>query len=140
ALLHAAEVADATRDGARFGINATLDSIDVSKVHSYKDGVVSRLHKGLQGLVSSATIEYVEGHGRLAGPGQVVVGDRTLTAQNVVLATGSCARSVPGLEVGGRIITSDEAMTLAELPQRVGVLGGGVIGVEFASVFASFGA
>src|SRR5699024_1771190 len=86
ALLHAAEVADAARDGARFGINATLDSIDVSKVHSYKDGVVNRLHKGLQGLVSSATIEYVEGHGRLAAPGQVVVGDRTLTAKNVVLA------------------------------------------------------
>ncbi|WP_109473034.1 dihydrolipoyl dehydrogenase [Ornithinimicrobium cavernae] len=139
ALLHAAEVADSARDGARFGINATLDSIDLDKVHSYKDGVVGRLHKGLQGLVSSATIEYVEGHGTLAGPGQVVVGDRTLTARNVVLATGSYARSLPGLEIGGRIITSDQAMTLPELPERVIVLGGGVIGVEFASVFRSFG-
>ena len=140
ALLHAAEVADSTRESAKFGVNATLDSIDIAKVHAYKDGVIGRLYKGLQGLVSSATIEYVEGHGTLVGPGQVVVGDRTLTGKNVVLATGSYARTIPGLEIGGRIMTSDGAMTLAELPQRVVVLGGGVIGVEFASVFASFGA
>ena len=140
ALLHAAEVADSARDSAKFGVNTTLDSIDMGKVHSYKDGVVGRLHKGLQGLVSAATIEYVEGHGQLSGPHTVVVGDRTLTGTNVVLATGSYARSLPGLEIGGRIITSDQAMTLAEVPERVVVLGGGVIGVEFASVFRSFGA
>ncbi|USQ81625.1 dihydrolipoyl dehydrogenase [Ornithinimicrobium faecis] len=140
ALLHAAEVADSTRAGAKFGVNATLDSIDIAKVHSYKDGVIGRLYKGLQGLVSSATIEYVEGHGQLSSPTTVQVGERTLTGKNVVLATGSYARSIPGLDIGGRIMTSDQAMTLAELPERVVVLGGGVIGVEFASVFASFGA
>ncbi|QDO88371.1 dihydrolipoyl dehydrogenase [Ornithinimicrobium ciconiae] len=140
ALLHAAEVADSARTGAKFGVNATLDSIDLATVHSYKDGVVGRLYKGLQGLVSSATIEYVEGHGQLTSPSTVQVGDRTLTGKNVVLATGSYARTIPGLEIGGRIMTSDQAMTLAELPERVVVLGGGVIGVEFASVFASFGA
>lgn len=139
ALLHAAEVADSTRDGARFGINATLDSIDISKVHSYKDGVVGRLYKGLQGLVGSATIEYVEGQGRLTSSTTVQVGERTLTGRNVVLATGSYARSLPGLDIGGRIMTSDQALGLSELPQRVVVLGGGVIGVEFASVFSSFG-
>ncbi|WP_114905769.1 dihydrolipoyl dehydrogenase [Ornithinimicrobium murale] len=139
ALLHAAEVADSTREGAKFGVNATLDSIDITTVHSYKDGVVGRLYKGLQGLVSSATIEYVEGHGQLTSPTTVQVGDRTLTGRNVVLATGSYARSIPGLEIGGRIMTSDQALSLSELPQRVVVLGGGVIGVEFASVFASFG-
>ncbi|MCK0113972.1 dihydrolipoyl dehydrogenase [Ornithinimicrobium sp. F0845] len=140
ALLHAAEVADSARESAKFGVNTTLDSIDLATVHTYKDGVVGRLHKGLQGLVSSATIEYVEGLGQLTSPTIVQVGDRTLTGKNVVLATGSYARTIPGLEIGGRIITSDQAMTLAELPQRVVVLGGGVIGVEFASVFASFGA
>ncbi|USQ77520.1 dihydrolipoyl dehydrogenase [Ornithinimicrobium cryptoxanthini] len=140
ALLHAAEVADSTRASAKFGVNATLDSIDIAKVQAYKDGVIGRLHKGLQGLVSSATIEYVEGHGTLSAPGQVTVGERILTGKNVVLATGSYARSIPGLEIGGRIMTSDQAMTLAELPERVVVLGGGVIGVEFASIFASFGA
>ncbi|NLG20442.1 MAG: dihydrolipoyl dehydrogenase, partial [Actinomycetales bacterium] len=121
-------------------VNTTLDSIDLGKVHSYKDGVIGRLYKGLQGLVGSAAIEYVEGLGQLTSPTTVQVGDRTVTGRNVVLATGSYARSLPGLEIGGRIITSDQAMTLAELPQRVVVLGGGVIGVEFASVFASFGA
>lgn len=140
ALLHAAEVADSARDGASFGVNTTLDSVDLPRVHAYKDGVIARLYKGLQGLVSSATIEYVEGHGQLTSPTTVQVGDRTVTGRNVVLATGSYARTIPGLEIGGRIITSDQAMTLAELPQRVVVLGGGVIGVEFASVFRSFGA
>ncbi len=140
ALLHAAEVADSARESAKFGVNTTLDSIDLGKVHSYKDGVIGRLYKGLQGLVGSAAIEYVEGLGQLTSPTTVQVGDRTVTGRNVVLATGSYARSLPGLEIGGRIITSDQAMTLAELPQRVVVLGGGVIGVEFASVFASFGA
>ena len=119
ALLHAAEVADSTRAGAKFGINATLDSIDLARVHSYKDGVVGRLYKGLQGLVSAATIEYVEGHGRLTSPTTVQVGDRTVTGRNVVLATGSYARTLPGLEIGGRVMTSDQAMTLAELPRRV---------------------
>ena len=139
AMLHAAEVADAARDGAKFGVNASVDSIDLGRVHTYKDGVVGRLHKGLQGLVKAAKVEYVEGTGRLAGPGRVTVGDRTLTGRNVVLATGSYARSLPGLEIGGRILTSDQTLTLPELPERVVVLGGGVIGVEFASVFRSFG-
>ena len=140
ALLHAAEVADVARDGARFGVKSTFESVDMAAVHSYKDGVVSRLHKGLQGLVSSAQVDYVEGAGALDGPHTVVVGDRRLTGRNVVLATGSHARSLPGLEIGGRIMTSDQALVLDHVPARVVVLGGGVIGVEFASVFKSFGA
>ena len=140
ALLHAAEVADVARDGARFGVKSTFESVDMTAVHSYKDGVVSRLHKGLQGLVSSAQVDYVEGAGALDGPHTVVVGDRRLTGRNVVLATGSHARSLPGLEIGGRIMTSDQALVLDHVPARVVVLGGGVIGVEFASVFKSFGA
>ena len=140
ALLHAAEVADVARDGARFGVKSTFESVDMAAVHSYKDGVVSRLYKGLQGLVSSAQVDYVEGAGALDGPHTVVVGDRRLTGRNVVLATGSHARSLPGLEIGGRIMTSDQALVLDHVPARVVVLGGGVIGVEFASVFKSFGA
>ncbi len=140
ALLHAAEVADSAREGARFGVNTTFESIDMAGVHRYKDGVVGRLHKGLQGLVKAAKVDYVEGEGRLSSPTTVTVGDRTLTGRHVVLATGSYARTLPGLEIGGRIITSDQAMTLDAVPRRVVVLGGGVIGVEFASVFRSFGA
>lgn len=139
ALLHAAEVADVAREGAHFGVNTTLESIDMAGVHSYKQGVVSRLHKGLEGLVKHAKIEYVEGSGVLDGPKTVVVGERRLTGSHVVLATGSYAKSLPGLEIGGRIMTSDQALAIDFVPERVVVLGGGVIGVEFASVFKSFG-
>ena len=139
ALLHAAEVADTARDGAHFGVKTTFESVDMSGVHTYKDAVVNRAYKGLQGLVKNAKIEYVEGSGVLDGPHTVVVGDRRITGRNVVLATGSYPKTLPGLEIGGRIITSEQALTLDHVPARVVVLGGGVIGVEFASVFKSFG-
>lgn len=139
ALLHAAEVADVAREGASFGVKTTFESVDMQGVNAYKDGVVGRLYKGLQGLVKAATIDYVEGAGVLDGPHTVVVGDRRITGRNVVLATGSYAKSLPGLEIGGRIMTSEQALAIDHVPARVVVLGGGVIGVEFASVFKSFG-
>jgi dihydrolipoyl dehydrogenase len=144
ALLHAAEVADAARDGEKVGVRSSLAGIDMAGVNAYKDGVVSKLYKGLQGLVKSRKIELVAGTGTFEGPRTVVVdrqdgsADR-YTGAKVVLATGSYSRSLPGLDIGGRIITSYEAIRLDEVPERVVVLGGGVIGVEFASVFASFG-
>ncbi len=140
AFLHAAEVADAARESAAFGVRASLDGIDMPGVLAYKDGVVARLHKGLQGLVASRKVDYVEGEGRLVGPRTVRVGDRDLVGRHVVLATGSYARTLPGLEIGGRVVTSEQALTLSEVPSSVVVLGGGVIGVEFASVYRSFGA
>ena len=140
ALLHAAEVADHARDGAKIGIRSSLDGVDMAGVNSYKDGVVGRLHKGLQNLVASRGISVVDGAGTLEGPGVVRVGDRRYTGRHVVLATGSYARSLPGLELGERIVSSDGAISLDEVPNRVVVLGGGVIGVEFASVWRSFGA
>ncbi len=139
ALLHAAEVADVAREGASFGVNTRLDGVDMPGVNRYKDSVVARLYKGLQGLVKAAKIDFVEGAGRLDGPTTVVVGERRITGRNVVLATGSYPRTLPGLEIGGRIMTSEQALRLEEVPERVVVLGGGVIGVEFASVFKSFG-
>ncbi len=140
ALLHAAEVADTARHGSAIGVRSSVEAIDMPAVVRYQQGVVSRLHKGLQGLVSQAGITQVEGHGRLADAHTVAVGDRRLNGHSVVLATGSFAKSLPGLELGGRIMTSDQALTLDHVPERVVVLGGGVIGVEFASVLASFGA
>ena len=140
ALLHAAEVADSAREASRFGVRATLDGIDLPAVTTYREGVVGRLHKGLQGLVSSRKVDYVEGAGRLEGDHTVVVGDRRLVGRHVVLATGSYARTLPGLELGGPVVTSDGALALDAVPERVVVLGGGVIGVEFASVMRSFGA
>jgi len=140
ALLHAAEVADSTRESAAYGVNATLDGIDIIKVNEYRDGVIARLYKGLQGLVKSREVTYVEGTGTLVSPNTVEVNGTQYTARKaVVLATGSYARSLPGLEIGGRVITSDQALQLEWIPNKVIVLGGGVIGVEFASVWRSFG-
>jgi len=140
ALLHAGEVADAARDSDKFGVKATFEGIDMPAVNTYKDGVVSRLYKGLQGLVSSRGIEYVAGHGQLLDAHTVVVGDRRLTGTSVVLATGSVPRSLPGLEIdGARVISSDHALQLDHVPRSAVILGGGVIGVEFASVWTSFG-
>ncbi|MDN5934004.1 MAG: dihydrolipoyl dehydrogenase [Pseudonocardia sp.] len=140
ALLHAAEVADSAREGEKVGVKTTLDGIDMAGVNSYKDGVIAKLYKGLQGLVKSRKITLVDGTGRFEAPNTVVVGDDRYVGKKVVLATGSYAKSLPGLDIGGRILTSYEAIHLDEAPKRVVVLGGGVIGVEFASVFKSFGA
>ncbi len=140
ALLHAAELADGAREGARFGVRSTLEGIDMAGVNGYKDGVVTGLYKGLQGLVASRGITFVEGHGRLVSQDTVEVDGTRYTGRHVVLATGSYARSLPGLEIAGRVITSDQALRLDRVPKSVVVLGGGVIGVEFASVWKSFGA
>jgi dihydrolipoamide dehydrogenase len=140
ALLHAAEVADAARDGDQIGVKSSVAGIDMAGVNAYKDSVVGRLYKGLQGLARSHGITQVEGSGRFVGPNAVEVDGQRYTGRQVVLATGSYAKTLPGLEIGGRIVTSDQALNLDDVPQRVVVLGGGVIGVEFASVWRSFGA
>ncbi len=140
ALLHAAEVADNAREGASFGVRSSLEGIDMAGVNAYKDGVVDRLYKGLQGLVKAHKVELFEGQGRLADKNTVQVGDRRVRGRNVVLATGSYARTLPGLTIEGRVITSDQALRLEWVPQRVVIIGGSVIGVEFASVWKSFGA
>ena len=140
ALLHAGEVADSSRHASDFGVNAQFVSMDMVAVNAYKDGVVSKLHKGLQGLVKSRNITYVEGMGRLVSPNTVEVNGTKYTGKNVVLATGSFPRTLPGLEIDGvQIVTSEEAMKFDYVPKSVIVLGGGVIGCEFASVWNSFG-
>ena len=143
AILHAAEVADNAREGAQFGVHATLDHVDAAGVRDYADGVVSRLYKGLAGLINSRKVTVISGEGRLVtgaeGPA-VIVGDETYSGKNVVLATGSYPRTLPGLEIdGSRVITSEQALRLETLPSSAIVLGGGVIGVEFASAWRSFG-
>jgi dihydrolipoamide dehydrogenase len=141
ALLHAAEIADQTRDSSQFGVTATLDGIDMDGVNTYKDGVVSRLFKGLTGLIKGRGITVIEGEGRLTGPRQVTVDDKAFTGKSVVLASGSYPKSLPGLDIDGeRVISSDHAVRLDRVPASVIVLGGGVIGCEFASVWRSFGA
>ena len=141
ALLHAGEIADQARESEQFGVNATFHGIDMAGVHKYKDGVVSKNHKGLTGLIKSRGIEIVEGEGRLVGPKTVAVNSDSYTGTNLVLATGSYSRTLPGLDVDGqRVITSEHALVLDHVPASAIVLGGGVIGVEFASAWTSFGA
>src|SRR6266487_3774728 len=140
ALLHAGEVADATREAEQFGVQATFNGIDMKAVNTYKDGVVSRLYKGLQGLVKSRKITYVEGTGRMVAPNAVEVDGERYVGRNIVLATGSYSKTLPGLEIDGeRVITSEHALTLDHVPSSAVVLGGGVIGCEFASAWRSFG-
>lgn len=139
ALLHAGEVADTAREGESIGVQSTFNGIDMTKVNAYKDGVIGRLYKGLQGLVKSRDITYVEGTGKLVATNAVEVNGQRYEGKNIVLATGSYAKSLPGLEIAGRIMTSDQALLIDYVPKSVIVLGGGVIGVEFASVWRSFG-
>ena len=141
ALLYAAEVADSSRESEQFGVRSTFEGIDMPAVNAYKDGIVGRLYKGLQGLVKSRKITYIEGMGRLVSPTAVEVDGQRYEGRHVVLATGSTPKSLPGLEIDGqRVLSSDHALRLDSVPASVVVLGGGVIGCEFASVWKSFGA
>jgi dihydrolipoamide dehydrogenase len=141
ALLHAAEVADSAKNGSKVGVKSTFDGIDMDGVNAYKDGVVTKMYKGLTGLVKSRKIEVVEGSGRLASPTSIQVGDRTIEAAHVLLATGSESKSLPGITIDGeRVLGSEHALKLDRVPASVIVLGAGAIGCEFASVWNSFGA
>jgi dihydrolipoamide dehydrogenase len=140
ALLHAGEIADHSREAEQFGVQVSFSGIDMKGVNAYKDGVVSRLYKGLQGLFKAHKVAVYEGEGRLVGPTTVEVNGERVTGRNLILATGSYSRSLPGLEVDGeRVITSEHALNLDHVPASAVILGGGVIGCEFASAWKSFG-
>ena len=138
ALLHAAEVADEMREGGSIGVRGSFEGIDMDALNSYKDGVVQRMYKGLTGLVASRGVETVNGWGRLVANDTVDVDGTLYRGKNVVLASGSFSKTL-GLEIAGRIITSDQALNMDRVPNSAIILGGGVIGVEFASVWRSYG-
>lgn len=140
ALLHAAEVADLTRESAKYGVTSQFTGIDIAAVTAYREGIVASKYKGLQGLIKTRGITVIEGEGKLVSPTTVEVAGNRVTGKNVVLATGSYSRSLPGLEISGRVIASEQALELDFVPKKVAVLGGGVIGVEFSSVWRSWGA
>ena len=142
ALLHAAEIADGAREGSHFGVKSTFDGIDMAGVNSYKDGVIGKLYKGLSGLVKSRGVTFIEGHGKLVAKDTVEVNGVRYTGKNVILATGSYAKTLPGLEIDGeKIITSDHGTKMNYVPKSVIVLGGGVVdsvGVVMDAVRTSF--
>ncbi len=139
AFLHCAELVDDINHSEKFGIYSSIQNIDMSKVHEYKNKVINKLYKGLQGLVAARKITYVQGFGSLISENKIKVGEKIFEGKNIVIATGSAPRILKGLPIGGRIITSDEALTLERLPKSAIILGGGVIGVEFASMWKSLG-
>ncbi|MFV2196129.1 dihydrolipoyl dehydrogenase [Nocardiopsis sp. LOL_012] len=139
ALLHSAEVADSAKESEAFGVKATFEGIDIEAVHKYKDKVIGGLYKGLTGLVKSRKITVVEGEGKLTGADEVTVDGAVYKGRNIVLATGSQPKTL-GLDIDGeKVMTSDQALGLDRVPGSAIVLGGGVIGVEFASVWRSYG-
>jgi len=145
AMLHTAEVLEASRHGERFGVKTENVSLDVARMHAYKGGVVSQMVKGVEGLLKRNGVESIRGFARLASPTRVEVMAegkvvRTVDTKNVVLATGSDVRGLPGVEFDGRtIISSDHALLLETIPKSMIVLGAGAVGMEFASIYARFG-
>jgi dihydrolipoamide dehydrogenase len=121
-----------------WGIKASGE-VDWSKVLDFQRKIVDKKVSGLTQLIKARKIEVVKGEAKLVAGPTVQVGDRTLRAADVVLATGSRPRLLPGLEVTERIITSDEALTMERLPESVVIIGAGAIGLEFATIYRSFG-
>ncbi len=140
ALLHAGEVAHTVRHSKEFGINSSFESVDMPAVNTYKNAVVSRLYKGLQGLVKHRGVTYFEGTGKLISKDTIEVNGQKIQGKNIVLATGSYSKSLPGLNVDGvKVLSSEHALELNSVPAKVVILGGGVIGVEFAAAWNSLG-
>lgn len=139
ALLHVAEVADEMREGAHIGIKGSFEGIDMDALNAYKDGVIAKMYKGLTGLVDSRGVTTINGWGRLVSQNEVEVNGERIKGKNIVLASGSYSKTI-GQTITDRVVTSEQALKLDRVPKSVVVLGGGVIGVEFASVWASFGA
>jgi len=143
ALLHTAEVADSVRHAGAVGVTASLDGIDATAALKWRRALVEGKHRGLSSLVRSRGIELVTGRGTLTSvdgrPAVAVDGDRYI-GSDVVVATGASSRSIPGIAFSDRVLGSEAALALESVPARVAVLGGGVIGVEFASAWRSLGA
>lgn len=138
AYLHSAELAEGARESEKYGIKATLDSIDMGAVRDYKNKIVQGKFKGLTGLMKMRKVDVVAGNGKLTGPNTIDVDGTTYTGKHIILATGSVSKTL-GIEIGGRVMTSTEALEIDFVPTSAIVLGGGVIGCEFASMWRSFG-
>ena len=138
AYLHAAELADDARASEKYGVKTTFDGVDMAQVKEYKDGIVAGKYKGLSGLLKMRKVQVIEGEGKLVSENEVEVDGTTYQAKNIVLATGSTSKTF-GLPISEKIITSTEALELEHTPKSAIVLGGGVIGCEFASAWTSYG-
>ncbi|GAA1161125.1 dihydrolipoyl dehydrogenase [Nesterenkonia sandarakina] len=138
AYLHSAELADEARNSEKYGVKMNFEGVDMAKVREYKDGIVAGKYKGLSGLLKMRKVTVISGEGKLVSENEIEVDGTRYTGKNIVLATGSTSKTF-GLPLSKKIITSTEALKLDYTPKSAIVLGGGVIGCEFASAWTSFG-
>ena len=139
AVLRVADVLSEIREAGEFGIKVGTPEVDYAAVSARRQKVISTLTGGVAGLLKKNQIELIEGEGSLAGEGRVRVGDQLLAAKTIILATGSVKRPIPGTEFGGRVIGTEEAWALSELPATMAVVGAGASGSEIASAYARLG-
>jgi dihydrolipoamide dehydrogenase len=144
ALLHSAELLDEIKEGKRVGVVADNIRVDWSGVQGHKERVVKQMTGGVGGLMKKNKIDVIRGFGKLAGPTSVLVsgdgGDQTVNARNIIVATGSAPKGLPFAPIDEEVILSSTGMlALKEIPKRLVVIGGGIIGCEFASAYRSFG-
>jgi dihydrolipoamide dehydrogenase len=139
AVLRVADVLSEIRDADEFGIKVSEPELDFAAVGARREKVVKTLTGGVAGLFKKNSIEVIEGEGTLAGPGVVKVGDQEIQAKTIVLATGSIKKPIPGAQFGGRVIGTEEAWALSELPKTLAVVGAGASGTEIASAYARMG-
>ncbi len=153
ALLRSAEVFATTKHSEDFGVITREVSLDFVRVQERKNKIIDQLHKGVQHLMKQGKIDVYEGVGRILGPsifspmpGTISVEmnngteNEMLLPKNVIVATGSRPRTLPGLKIDGDyVMSSDEALQLESLPRSIIIVGGGVIGIEWASMLSDFG-
>lgn len=144
ALLRSAEVFANTKNGESFGVIAPEVSLDFAKVQARKDGITDQLFKGVQHLMKKGKIDVYDGFGQVNGGNKVIVKtdeeETTIETKHILVATGSRPNTLPGLEADGTyVMTSDEALEMEKLPASMIIVGGGVIGIEWASLLADFG-
>jgi dihydrolipoamide dehydrogenase len=140
ALLHAARVIAETEEMAEHGVSFGSPKVDLPKLLEWKTSVVDRLTGGLDGLAKQRKVEVIHGVARFTGPSSLQVGDREVTFENCIIAAGSQAATIPGLPQDERIIDSTGALSPSSVPERMLVIGGGIIGLEMACVYDALGA
>lgn len=144
ALLHSAELLDETKDGTRVGVVADNIRLDWGAVQGHKNRVVKQMTGGVGSLMRKNKIDVIHGFGKLAGPNTITVsgegGDQTVNARFIIIATGGAPKGLPFAKIDEEVILSSTGiLALPEVPKRLAIIGGGVIGVEFASAYRSFG-
>jgi dihydrolipoamide dehydrogenase len=139
AVLRSADLLSEIRDSEEFGLRVSGVEVDYGAIQARREKVVSTLTSGVAGLFKKNKIEFIEGDATLGADGEVLVGGQSIAAKSVILATGSVPRSIPGVEFSERVIGTEHAWTLAELPARLAVVGCGASGTEIASGFARLG-